>query len=464
MNGGLANTLAVSTLRLWSHGGFARNPLWSRVAALVSGHRSLACADQALVSAANFLALIMIGRSAGVADLGMYAIGTSIVAVLLASQESLVTRPYTINLHNPSGTPAEHAFSSLLLSLLLSGTGACLLGASALGMMWLGFAHQWVFMVAVLAGVAPLMLLREFARRYAFAHLKMAHALTVDLSAAGLSVALLAWLAVTDRLDAATAFGAIGTSCGCVALAWLYLSRSQFAFALGPLKATLRQSWQLGKWLFSGQLALQVQGYMTHWLSMVLAGAAITGIFTACSSVVALSNPLLFGLFNVFTPKSVRAYRTGGGAALRRQALWDSLLMAGLMIPFCVVIFFAGDTIMQLFFKNAVYTGNATVLTVLALAALASAVGAPASIALAASGRARAVAGVMTLAAGLNLVLVAWFISLWGLLGAACGVLIAETTSGLCRWIALLTLVSATGPDTHDPTGEADSTPERQEQ
>ena len=49
----------------------------------------------------------------------------------------------------------------------------------------------------------------------------------------------------------------------------------------------------IGKWLLSGQLAMQAQGYMTYWLTLAIAGTLATGIYTACMSIVAFANPLL---------------------------------------------------------------------------------------------------------------------------------------------------------------------------
>src|SRR4051794_35506172 len=101
---------------------------WRTLFCLVSGNHALGWADQAAVSATNFLTLIMLGRFAGASELGAYAVGSSVLALLLAAQESLVTRPYSIQLHRPPGTPAKHAFSALVLSVLLAALGVFLLG------------------------------------------------------------------------------------------------------------------------------------------------------------------------------------------------------------------------------------------------------------------------------------------------------------------------------------------------
>src|ERR1700674_3216870 len=252
----------------------ATEPLWRSVRRLASGNHVLAWADQAVVSATSFLALIMIGRWTDPSQLGNYAVGASVLAMLLAAQESLITRPYAIQLYRPLGTPADFAFSSLLLSCILSTVAAIALCAAALALST--FENRDLAAIAwTLAASIPFVLTREFARRFAFAHLRMLQALTVDVAVAALCVILLGWLGWTERLSAVTALGAIGISCAVCSIGWLYLARAEFSFRLGEIRATLKQSWVLGKWLFSSQVALQAQGYLTYWLSMVIAGATI---------------------------------------------------------------------------------------------------------------------------------------------------------------------------------------------
>ena len=416
-----------------------------------SANHIAAWADQAVVSGTSFLTLIMIGRWTGPDHLGAYAIAASVLAMLLAVQESLITRPYTIQLNRLPGAPTEHAFSSLVLSILLSAVATCVLSTAALALSAAGAPQSLVEITWALTATTPFVLLREFARRFAFARLKFFHVLIVDSSVAAVNLSLLWWLSWTGRLSGVTAIGAVGISCAIGTLAWLYVARSEFAFRFEQLRTTLKASWRLGKWFLSGQLALQIQGYVAYWLSMVIAGAAVTGIYAACMSIISFANPMLFGFFNILTPKSVRALRSEGGAGLRRQAALDSLLLAALMGLFCVLVILAGEDVMGFVYPGPDYQGNGQILMVLALSGLAGAIGVPASIALACAEHARAVASVMTLTAVLNVVLVGVFMTHGGLLGGAYAVLIAEAIGSVGRWVAFLILVP--GRSRLDPAG-----------
>lgn len=410
----------------------------------LSPDQIFACADQAVVGGMSFLSLLMIGRWSNARELGTYAVAGSVLALFLAAQEALITRPYSIQLHRPAGRPAEHAFSSLLLSGLLSVIAVSALAGTAVALFLANAARELTEIALTLAGTVSFILLREFARRFAFAHLKCKQVLALDAAVALIHLLLLGVLVTTERLTAVTALAALGVSCGIIGLAWLWFGNLEFSVRSATLRATLRQTWDLGKWLFCGQLVVQAQGYMTYWLSMVIAGAATTGVYAACMSLVALVNPILYGFFNVLTPRSVRTFQNHGAGALRHEAVRHSLTLFALLSPFCLLVICFGESALQTLYPGNEYGGNGHVLSVLALSCLVAAIGVPASIALSTVERGRAVAAVMIGTAVLNVSLVWCLMGDCGLLGAAYGVLIAEVFGSLARWSAFLAIVPKT--------------------
>jgi O-antigen/teichoic acid export membrane protein len=351
---------------------------WSALRRLIPGMHALALADQAVVSATSFLTTVMIGRWTDPAQLGAYAIGLSVLVSALAIQESLISLPYSIQRHRPLGTPGERAGSSLAHSGLLAAVIMIVLVMAALGLSAGGARPELLAMSWALAGVMPFALSREFARRFAFAHLKLVQALMLDVAVGGIQLAALSWLGWTGRMSAVTACVALGAACGLSAIGWLYLAQGDFAIRVPQVWATMKQSWSLGKWLFVGQLTVQVQRYITYWLLVVIAGAAVTGVYTACMSVVSFANPLMIGLGNILTPRSVMAWKEGGGPGLRRQAIRDALLLGAVMAAFCAAVLIAGDGVMRFLYHGKDYEGHGHTITVLALAMLVAAVGTPA--------------------------------------------------------------------------------------
>ena len=430
-------------------------PVIPQIARLLTNSHILGWVDQAIVSATSLLILVVLGRWAGPHELGIYAIGFSIIALLMAAQDSLITRPYSIQLHTPSGSAAEHAFSAFILAVLLSAAAAIAIAMVALLASALGTTGDTIEFVLVLAAAIPFILMREFFRRCAFAHLAVAQALAVDLCVAVPTFVVIAALGEIGRLSASNVFAALGVVCGVTGIGWLYLLRDQFSVNWTQLRPVLRRSWEMGKWFLSSQVAIQVQGYATLWITLFLAGTIAAGVYTASTTIVAFANPLLFGYFNVLLPKLALTLKKEGVVSVRRQALLAASLLAGIMGVFTLAIFVFGGAVMQLLFQGEHYSGHGELLTVLALASLAGAVGVPASLALSAAGHAREVAGITAFTVALHVTLVAVLLPVWGLLGAAYGMLLAEAVGGAGRWIAFL-LYAANGVG-----GQATPTPDQ---
>lgn len=419
---------------------------------LLSNMDMFAVIDQLLVSATSFLTIVLIGRSTNSAELGEFSFLISLLASMLAVQNALILLPYSIQLHQAGKDKSDHAGSTLALSGLLTAftTGVLLIFAGGLSIA--GAQSALVNMTWALAVVLPFALMREFTRRFAFARLRMLTALAVDMAVAVLQLAGLGYLALTGAMTAVTACGVLGLACALPTLAWFYFARGDFMIRLAELRAAVKQSWQLGKWLILGQVTVQIQSYSVYWLSILIAGAAVTGVYAACMSIAAFANPLIFGVGNVLTPNLTLAWKRGGSAGLRKEALRSSLLLAGLMALFCAVIALVGEAMMHLLFRGREYLGHGETVTVLALATFATAVGMPASNALASMERPRAIVVVGSFSAVVTLVLVALLMLDWGLQGAAYGFLVGSIVGTLGRWVAFLLIVREA--DESAPSGD----------
>jgi O-antigen/teichoic acid export membrane protein len=197
----------------------------------------------------------------------------------------------------------------------------------------------------------------------------------------------------------------------------------------------------LGKWLFAAQVTFSIQRYATFWLLPLVLGIEATGIFAACMSVALLANPVVLALANIRMARAVMALREGGGTKLGRQVLFDSLLLALALSLFCAIIVFAGERIMLILF-HAEYEGTGPTLTIIAIALLVNAVGAPSSTALTSMERPRAVFWSGLVGAALTVVLVWFWAQQWGLSGAAYGFLAGNAGATIVRWITFLALFS----------------------
>jgi O-antigen/teichoic acid export membrane protein len=419
----------------------------SRLWRFLSGMHALALADQAVVSGTSFLTSVLIGRWAGSSQLGIYAIGLSLLISVVAVQNSLISLPYTIGPRQGLTTAAELAGNSFIYNGMFSALVLVALILFALGLSAYRKGSELNVLIWVLACVAPFALLREFSRQILFTHLNLKGALALDTAAASIQISLLSALGWTGQLSAVLALNAIGVASALPTLAWLFMTRRRSAVRWSNARRALRSNWDLGKWLLCGQLAVQVQSYVNLWLSTAIMGTAATGIYAACMSVVSAMNPLISGFTNILTPRAVLAWNTGGRDRLRTQAICDSLLLGLVTSLFCLLVVFGGEKLIRLLYRGQDYAGLGGLVTVLSLALVGQVVGVPASNALASMRRTRAIA-LASWAGAVVTVIVVWPLMVHGgLLGAAYGLLIGNSAGSGCRWIVFLSLVDEAAVD-----------------
>ncbi|MGY4427490.1 O-antigen/teichoic acid export membrane protein [Bradyrhizobium sp. JR6.1] len=422
---------------------------WAAIMSIIFGTHALALADQAVVSGTSLMSTVLVGRFTQPSQLGIYAIGLSVLGFVLAVQDALILMPYTIQRHRSSRTPAQHAGLSLLHSVWLSAAAIVVLAIVAVAMIALWAANDLTWLVCTLVLTVPFALQREFNRTYAFAHLNVANALILDAGVAAVQLPVLAWLGWTDRMSAVNASLALAGGCALTSLVWLYLARQNFSFPTGRVRQATAESWRLGKWLCAGQITVTIQSYVSYWVLPLLVSLAETGVFAACNSIASVANPLLSAFRNTLTPRSVLAFKEGGVERLRRQASRDALLLVGVMSLFWVMILFSGDFLMRLIYHDHGYDGRGDVVTILALAVLATAAGASASNAMASMERPRAVVVATSVGAFVTATAVWAFTAEWGLLGAAYGILAGSVAGSAARWVAFLTVAALPGPADH---------------
>jgi O-antigen/teichoic acid export membrane protein len=414
--------------------------VWKHALHLVSREHALALVDQAVVSATGFLTTLLIAHWSNSNQLGVYALGLSVLLSGVGFQDSLILQPYIIQRHRHTGSEAERAGASLTLSILFSLASMFVLTIAALALTWRSTPETAAISWAV-AGVVPFALTRDFARRFDFAHLATGRVLVLDLTASIIQLSALGWLGATGHMSAPGACAAIGVACALPTAIWLHQLRAEFAISRRHLRITLQQTWTLGKWLLSGRIAVQVQQYTAYWLAAVLGGAAVTGVYAACMSIVGFANPMIIGLTNVYMPRSALAWKHGGGPMLQHEAIRSAALVAGLMAVFSLAVAGGGEHVMRILYRGSDFTGHGQALIVLALAASSGALGIPASIALATMERARAIIIVTTIEAFITLALVWMLMAPLGLLGAAYGMLGGNVCGAIGRWIAFYLLV-----------------------
>lgn len=240
-------------------------------------------------------------------------------------------------------------------------------------------------------------------------------------------------------LSASRAFWVIGLVCGLAVLGWLWSDRGFYDPRISESLADLRKNWILGKWVFASGLVWAVSMNLYPWLLAAFHGVASTGVWAACLGVVSVGNPVLLGIQNLVGPKIAHEYAAKGPRALRRLVLKITAVVATPTSLLCLVMFIWGDRLLTLLYGRQ-YAGNSSIVAILALNVIVTAVAFSFSRALFAIDQAHVDFLVNFTALFIMITLGLWLVRAFGPLGAALGLLGANIVTSAIRAGAFLRL------------------------
>ena len=337
----------------------------------VSSKTVLSLVDQVVVSGTRFATTVMIGRFGSEAELGVYSLAFSIVVLVLSFQESLISIPYTVFVKRLNESDqSSYAGSTLVQAICLNLIASAMLIVCCIGLITFEIAPGLPWILAILAVLLPFMLIREFARRYAFAHLDMRTVLSLDIGVSVFQLAGLALLVWSQDMTAVGTYLVTGVASALGALAWIGLSRSSFRWNRDRAISDVAKNWKFGKWVAGAHIISVMHMYLAHWMLVAVYDEKSTGIFSACMTVVVLANPFILGVTNVLSPKVAHLYVESGAEAVAKKVWQFCGLMSAVLITFAVFAsIFGGRFIVFVFEKN--YAGNDLAIAVLAFGTVA---------------------------------------------------------------------------------------------
>ena len=327
----------------------------------------LALFDQLIAGGANFVTILMLGRLAGAYDLGVFALVMTVYQLILAIQELLITVPYTIFGARLRGVRhLQYSGFALCQSTAWAVAVGTLLAIVAASLFLVRGDEMLTWVVAAFALVAPLWLLREFGRRYLFAHMQVGRVVAMSVAASTTQIIALGFFAYTGSLSAGTALCAIGFGSGLAAFGWLWLSRRAFHLNYVRSHYFLQKSWVLGRWVLASEATAVLASSVIPWFIVFLLGPAAAGIFAACDSILRFANPVIIAIRNVVTSKVSIDYSNGGRSAIRPTIWKAGAFLILFQSAFFILLAVAGEPILRRLFGEA-YAAYWPVLVVLGL-------------------------------------------------------------------------------------------------
>lgn len=397
--------------------------------------------DQAFVSGTNFLTTVILGRVCLRHELGLYAMGFSLLLMLMGVSRALVWMPYITHaphragrrLDRYTGSVTVHMAVFCLLTALGLAVAAALTGLSASGAELSG-------LLGVLAVAAALMLSREYVRRVYLARLDVLWALVFDVGLAGLQLAGLGILVLGGLLSARGAYGVIALACGLGAAGWLLVMRHRLRIRRRQVWVDWRRNWKSARWMFPAALITVAGGNVYPWILALFHGAVSVGAFTAAQGVIFFANPLLLGMCNFFGPFAAHTYARGGVHRLSRAVWWSTLGLLAVMGLFCAVVSVWGGELVQLIYGPR-YAGQGEVVRALAYLQLAQAAGIPVSFGLLALHRADYELKTAVIQLAVTFTLGLWCVERFGAAGVGYAGLVGCLAAVVLQWFAFRRIV-----------------------
>jgi O-antigen/teichoic acid export membrane protein len=340
--------------------------------------------DQAVVSASSFAATAIIGRVCGPDQLGIYVLATTMFWLLVGIPNALTWTPFTSRAPRMSSARRANYCGSISVHTLLltAGLAAVFLTAGLLPPEWFKQSGWFSGMCLALVPFTLLMTLREHVRRLSFSQIAAGEILLIDTLIAVAQLALLLWLAWTDRLTAVTGLLVVAVACA-ISIVWLVGHRADFRFRRRHLALHWSYNLQFGRWLFALSIAWLLADAFYRWIVGWQYGLNGLGQFASAQAVVLSINPLLLTATNFGRAVAAKRLATGGVPELRRFTLQATVLVtivAGMGFLLLAVV---GGFLVHVIF-GAKYTGLGPVVATLCLGMFVRVVGVPIDASLAA--------------------------------------------------------------------------------
>lgn len=414
-----------------------RPRLWDRLRASSGVRAMTSIFDQAAVSATNFLTGVMLGRACSPEDLGIYALIMSVFQIAIGIQSELVSTPYAVFCHKYTGANYKrYAGQTLLFQAAVLAVAVCIIAGVWAWMASRPDAQRLGGIVLVLLWAGPMMMTKEFLRQFSFARLELYRAVAIDLLICTIQLSALGYLFFTSQLDLTRTLVVIAGSATTALVVWMILHRDLLTLELTGYRDHLRENFSYSRWSLVTYLLGNTTPFLMPWVLVAYVSEHMIGIYSACSTLMGLSYMFVIGIANMLKAKASHAYTHDGLPALVRVLMLTLGMYLSFLIPFCVVVFFYSDTLMQLVFGEE-FAGHGQVSFVIALNVLISSISIVVGNGLCAMRRPQAniSADIATMLSTVAASLV--FIPAFGILGAAYAYLTGTTAGVLVRtWTA----------------------------
>ena len=382
--------------------------------------------SQALVSGSNFLTGIIIAKATGVSEFGVFSLIAATVLGLQGIQQALITGPMLFM--SRGGEEDKDRISQYFMLQVLLSASLAVAAAIALGT----FLHQWSASQLIgIVGAVFFLQMQEFSRARLYMALRASKVLVLDIANHGLRLTILLLLWKYDYLTASTAFLVLALAGGITSFPVIRgVAPQTFRVCID----VARKSFQYGRWLLLESVAHYLSVPLYFFLTSALLSHQATGGLNAAISLLNLPNVLVLGLMNLAVPMARQKLMNEGYEAWRSQLVSTGAVVIAVSIFLYAVISASGSFLLVTVYSPE-FAKFADILPIVGAYYCFLAV----DTVLAAAFRlahAPQIGAMTKLWSSIITVSVAYpLISLWGLVGAAIGLVLTSAT-----WLAIYAL------------------------
>jgi O-antigen/teichoic acid export membrane protein len=323
--------------------------------------------DQALISAASFVLLILLARSLTPHEFGAFTLVYGAMLVANYAQTAFVTQPH--NVIGASLTGRDYrVYTRSLLVVQLGLSAALALAAALAALVAAGLGPDYARLLLAAAAALPLWQLQELVRRVLYTEGRQRAAFGNDAVAYGGLATGVAALAIAGSLSAPAALAVLAVSAATAAAAGSRQIRSSLG-GVSWSRSAVAENLHFGKWL-AGSFAAQwtaTQAYL--YIAALLLGVAVTG---ALKAVQLILSPLHVLLFSLSTMLPIRLSRTlarepadVGETAFHHEARLAFRVTFPVVAVYCGLVALFADQILELLYGET-YAGYGRVLVIFA--------------------------------------------------------------------------------------------------
>jgi O-antigen/teichoic acid export membrane protein len=305
--------------------------------------------DHALISAANFMTMVLLARSLTPTAFGYFTLVYIGLLFVNSLQLALITQPHNVLGTARSGAEYARYTSSTAISQILFAAIAALL---ALG--GAVFAHLALWEpTPLLFALAPAVVawqLQEFVRRVLYTEGRLGAAFVNDIISYGGQAVIVVALWRLGQLSGPAALYALALTSALGAVMGGWQLRDSLAQHIDP--AVFRENWRFGKWLGGVQIGHWLSVELYIYLAAVILGAAAPGVLRAAQVLMGPLHVLLFFLNSVLPTRFARALATGGEVALHSQLKMAYALTAPLLGTYCLLVAIFSEPLLRLMYGS----------------------------------------------------------------------------------------------------------------